>query len=120
MITKEPTFYLTVKIYNPKNPIINRVLKLKASFKFVPNTYGNGYYLAITGREDCTFEQLMDLRYQQFNINNPEPFILDWLYNNWSGENGSFDIMSVKIENMTVINKTKTLSKNELPGNVLS
>ena len=91
--------------------------KLRAAFQKVENTYGNGYYLSITS-EDKSFEKLMDIRYEKFDPSNPEPFLANWAYSSWSGEKGSWDIASLKIER-TTMPRSNGNSKKQLDANII-
>lgn len=115
---RDMNFNLSVTI-SPKDKSSVRKLKLRAVFHNNKNDYGNGFYLAIKGREGTDFERMFDIRYEQFNPANPEPFLASWVYNNWSGEKGSWDVVSLKIEDAT-LPRPKSKPMKSLPSDVIS
>ena len=63
------------------------------------DTYGNGCYLSIRNIEDGSWNQLFDLRYNnEFSINGATDYIINWFFNNWSGENGSWRAVKVELK----------------------
>lgn len=110
---------IDIKIANPNNILDARQLFLRAQFHHRQDDYGNGYYLSIKGRQGTDFERLFDIRYDNFNIDNPELFILNWIYNNWSGRNGSHDVISLKISNVDAMKQVRSNSHKSLTSNVI-
>lgn len=90
-------FNIELTIMDPKTQD-KRKLYLRAEFAKVDGTYGNGIYLAIKGRGETNFERLFDLRYEEIDTSNLEIVVAKWIYNNWSGSNGSFDVYKLAIE----------------------
>ena len=69
---------------------------LNCSFCCDPDTYGNGYYLSISGKD--FYRQIFDLRYDKsFDRNNKEKWLEAWAWNYWSGKNGAWAIKSLEI-----------------------
>ena len=114
---KDMKFKVTVVIVDPNNLSTHKTLKMRAEFSFVENTYGNGYYFYIKGIEGTQMEQVFDLRYENFNPNNSEIAIAIWIYSYWTGDNGSFDVKSLKIERE--YGKVKAEKKDVLGSNVI-
>lgn len=72
-------------------------LKLVARFLKSNSGYGNDTYLSIESSDGKGLDWCYDLRYDDFDIKQPETFLAKWAYNYWTGENGSYDIKSLKI-----------------------
>ena len=85
----------------------DKKLELAASFYKSDNDYGNGIYLRIVGINKTTFEQLLDLRYIDFEPEKPEVLLANWAYSNWSGTNGSLDIVKLTIESLNEVHTLK-------------
>ena len=89
-------FTLEITIVQPSNTSVTRTLKLKATFGSLSSGYGNDCVLHITDGDK--FEVCLDLRYDtNFNKNYPEITLATWVYTNWSGQNGSYDVQSLII-----------------------
>ena len=75
------------------------VFELEVDFFKSGSPRGNGYYMSISGKNNTNFEdRLIDIRYDSsFNENIPELYFMSWAYTYWSGENGSYDIKSLKM-----------------------
>lgn len=93
-------YNMTVTISDPNTPEgmnSTLILKMRAEFSHDPNTYGNGYYLAIIGQEG--FQNLYDLRYNDsFRKDKKEDFLKAWASAYWSGTNGAYRLDDLKIE----------------------
>lgn len=101
-MSNETKFNLDITIYDV-HTLENVKLKLRAEFGVDPNQYGNGTSLLIKGRENCKFSpQLFDLRYEQ-GIIPYEVFLAKWVYNNWTGENGSYAVARLKIDKVDAL-----------------
>ena len=86
-------------------------LKLKVTLSKSNSGYGNDTYMLVKSRDDGHFEQYYDIRYdKEFDKRKPEIFILNWVYNYWSGENGSWNVSGCSIK---VSGIRKTQSKGE-------
>ncbi len=98
-------YNLTVKITDGRN---SKTLYLLAEFGKSNSGYGNDMYLAITGREyrgiKTTFENVYDIRYDtSFNRKKPELYLAGWVYKYWTGENGSWKVQKLAIENLNPV-----------------
>ena len=76
--------------------------KINLEFVFTQdkNTYGNGYYCGVymVTKDKKFMWYYLDLRYNtEFNSNKKNEFIINWCFNHWSGENGSYSITSFKL-----------------------
>lgn len=80
-----------------ENKPYNKEMSMTAIFLKSDSGYGNDLYLKFIGTRGCTFEHLVDLRYEKLDLSNPELIILNILYNMWSGKDGSLDIKSLTI-----------------------
>lgn len=70
--------------------------KLKCSFAYDKEQYGNGFFLSIEGED--FYPQGFDLRYDRsFRKSEKEKWLEDWARNYWSGENGAWVIKSLEI-----------------------
>lgn len=90
--------------YNVKLTIVDPIdketkeLKYEVGFYCDPNDYGNGYRVSLTNK-DTGYVDGYDLRYDtDFDEKHPELWITDYVYHNWTGENGSYDIQKLTIE----------------------
>lgn len=92
-------FNINITIFNPVDKKVKRELKYVAVFTKTENNYGNGYYLHIESREGKQyFEQNFDLRYDtSFNSEFAEVYLATWVYKNWTGKNGSYDVADLRI-----------------------
>lgn len=84
-------------IVDPKDKD-TKELNYEVGFYHEPNDYGNGYRVWLNNK-DTGYEEGFDLRYStEFDENHPELWITDYVYHNWTGENGSYDIQKITIE----------------------
>lgn len=91
-------FLLDVSIISP-DLTERSEMKLKVSLTNANSGYGNDTYMTVKSRNGDSFEQCFDIRYDKtFDKNKPEVFILNWVYNYWSGENGSWSILGCSIK----------------------
>lgn len=103
-------FLLDVSLISP-DFTERKELKLRVILGKSNSGYGNDTYMLVKSRNDNSFEQCFDIRYdKEFNRNKPEIFIINWVYNYWSGENGSWNVSgcSIKVDGLR-----KTQSKGE-------
>lgn len=79
--------------YDLKSPL---ELVLECKFSYNSDTYGNGHYVSIQGKN---FSKLIfDIRYDKnFNRNNKTEWLEKWAKNYWSGENGSWKLTKIEI-----------------------
>ena len=96
-------FNINITIFNPEDKKVKRELKYVAVFAKTVNNYGNGYYLHIESREGrIYFEQNYDLRYDTtFSPEYAEAYLANWVYKNWTGKNGSYDVADLRIWEIT-------------------
>ena len=68
-------------------------------FSYDPDTYGNGYYMGVTGKGEpfgCSF---YDIRYdKEFSPSNKMEYVLRFFANKYSGKNGSWKLKKLFIE----------------------
>lgn len=97
MIEKS-NFLLDVTLVSP-DFTTTKSLKLIVKLAKSNSGYGNDTYMLVKSRDSGSFEQYYDIRYdKEFNKNKPEVFIINWVYNFWSGENGSWNIIGCSIK----------------------
>ena len=76
------------------------VMDLRAEFSYNPETYGNGYYLAIYN-ENKSFLNSYDLRYDDsFHKHDKLGFLASWAANYWTGTEGAYKIDKLTIEHL--------------------
>ena len=95
-------FKVLMTIQNPKNKTeVIEYLRF-AEFYCNENDYGNGYHLWFGNKDkDDFYEVYLDIRYNtDFDKNYPEEWLASWIYRNWSGEQGSYDVIKLTIEKM--------------------
>lgn len=81
----------------PKGMMSDLIFKLTASFAHDPEQYGNGHYVAISGKE--FYRQVVDLRYDKdFNRNDKKAWLKKWANTYWSGKDGSYYVKSLDIQ----------------------
>lgn len=91
-------FNLYITIVNPENSKQTRKLELTATFGKSNSGYGNDTYLTVKSMYAGNFEQMIDIRYDKsFDAEAPEVYVANWVYNYWSGKNGSWDVKELKI-----------------------
>lgn len=91
-------FLLDVSLISP-DFTERKELKLKVVLSKSNSGYGNDTYMLVKSRNDNSFEQFFDIRYdREFNRDKPEIFIINWVYNYWSGENGSWNVSGCSIK----------------------
>lgn len=103
-------FLLDVSLISP-DLTERKELKLRVILGKSNSGYGNDTYMLVKSRNDNSFEQCFDIRYdKEINRNKPEIFIINWVYNYWSGENGSWNVSgcSIKVDGLR-----RTQSKGE-------
>lgn len=99
-------FLLDVSLISP-DLTERKELKLKVILGKSNSGYGNDTYMLVKNRDGEYFEQYYDIRYDKtFNKNKPELFILNWVYNYWTGEKGSWNISGCSIK-VSGIRKTQ-------------
>ena len=59
--------------------------------------YGNDLYMSVKNTVTEEYMALIDLRYADIHNKTYEELVIGWMYGNWSGENGSWRIHSLKI-----------------------
>lgn len=90
-------YLLTVKIVNPKDEKVKE-LSFDVEFWYNKEQYGNGYGVAITRDAGEYFELSYDLRYDtNFDKDRKEDWIREWAKSYWTGEKGSYRLLSVDI-----------------------
>ena len=96
-MNKKTEFLLDVTLVSPDFKD-NQILKLIVKFGYTQNDYGNGTYMLVKSRDNGSFEQCYDIRYdKEFNSNMPESYIVNWVYNHWTGKNGSWHVIRCSI-----------------------
>lgn len=76
--------------------ISDLMLDMTAEFAYDPKQYGNGYSLAIEGKEG--FGNYYDLRYDKdFHSRHKIAYLAEWAERYWSGENGAYKLKSITI-----------------------
>lgn len=93
-------YKLIVTIQNPEDSKQKITKKLRAVFSKDPEQYGNGTFLGIRNlpEDKNYFEQNFDIRYDtSYSRKSQEVYLLNWVYNYWTGENGSFDVKEVSL-----------------------
>lgn len=99
-------FEVNMTIMSTKN-FLSVKMKLSVEIYRDPNQYGNGMAMYVKGKGKTEFERCFDIRYEKVDPNNIELFILNWIYNEWSGENGSYDVVELKISNVKALELAK-------------
>lgn len=93
-------YMMKVTIANPDTPKgmnSDLFLKLTCSFSYNPNTYGNGHYVSIKGKDFNP--EILDIRYDtSFNRHKKEEWLERWARYYWSGKNGAYAVKSITIE----------------------
>lgn len=92
-------YRMKVTITNPnteKGKVSELFFDLACHFVYDPETYGNGHYVSIIGKDFS--ERAYDLRYDKtFNRNKKSEWLERWARNYWTGENGAWAIKSLEI-----------------------
>lgn len=102
-------FLLDVSIMSP-DFTERKEIKLQAGLVKSDSGYGNDTYMIIKSRDGGNFEQYIDIRYDTtFNKDKPELYIINWVYNYWSGDNGSWNVVACSIKVSGVKTRLKTL-----------
>ena len=93
-------FTVNLGVQCPEKPEIISSINLDFVFTCDSSDYGNGYYCGVFLKENVTFLwYYLDLRYNtDFDSNKKELFILEWCLKNWSGENGSYKLISYRCD----------------------
>lgn len=98
-------FLLDVSLISP-DFTKRKEFKLMAHLVKSDSGYGNDTYLVIKSRDDSTFEQCMDIRYDtNFRRDKAEVYIVNWVYSYWTGENGSWNVVGCSIRDIGVKKK---------------
>lgn len=95
-------FLLDVSLISP-DLTERKELKLKVILGKSNSGYGNDTYMLVKSRDGESFNQCYDIRYdKEFDRRKPEVFIINWVYNYWSGENGSWNVSgcSIKVDGL--------------------
>lgn len=94
----ETIFLLDVSTMSP-DLTIRKELKLQVNLIRSNSGYGNNTYMLVKSRYGGEFEQYLDIRYDTtFNKDKPEIYIINWVYNYWSGDNGSWNVVACSIK----------------------
>ena len=92
-------YTMNVSITDPNTPkgmYSGITFNLACTFVHNPDTYGNGYYVGIAGKE--FYKQVIDLRYDtSFNPDKKEEWLENWAKNYWTGKDGAWAIKSLEI-----------------------
>lgn len=92
-------YRMKVTITNPnteKGMTSELFFDLACEFCYLPEQYGNGHYVSISGKEFN--KQSYDLRYDKtFNRNKKSEWLEKWARNYWTGENGAWAIKHLEI-----------------------
>ena len=93
------TYNMKVTITDPNTPagmFSELFFDLRCAFVYDEDTYGNGHYVSIGGKE--FYKQVIDLRYDtSFDRDNKMKWLTDWAYSYWSGKDGAWTIKSLEI-----------------------
>lgn len=97
-MNKKTEFLLDVTLVSPDFKD-TQILKLIVKFGGAKNDYGNGTYMLVKSRDSGSFEQCYDIRYdKEFDSNMPESYIINWVYNYWTGKKGSWHVIGCSIK----------------------
>ena len=74
------------------------VLKHRISFSYDPDTYGNGFYMYVEGKDQPFGGQGYDIRYDtDFDSDYPMGFILSFYANRYDGKNGAWKLTGIRV-----------------------
>ena len=98
------TYRITGEDYNAEpnelglRPMASLEFKVRVSFSYSPDDYGNGYYMFIEGQNEPFGGQGYDIRYDRnFNRNKKIGYIARYFENRYDGENGAWTLLAIKI-----------------------
>lgn len=93
------TYKMKVRITDPNTPkgmTSELCFKLKCTFVYDSEQYGNGFFLSIESNGFST--KCFDLRYDRsFRKSEKKKWLEEWARNYWSGKNGAWAIKSLEI-----------------------
>lgn len=102
-------FLLDISIISP-DLTKRKELKLQVNLIRSDSGYGNDTYMLVKSRDGGEFEQYLDIRYDaSFHRDKPEPFIVNWVYSYWTGDNGSWNVVSCSIKAYGIKTRLKPL-----------
>lgn len=94
-------YKMKVTIANPnlhEEINIERDFVLDCVFCYNPDTYGNGYYVSIKGKD--FYPLSYDIRYDlSFDRGNKKKWLEEWARSYWTGKDGAWAIKSLEIVN---------------------
>lgn len=95
-------YEMKIRITDPNTPkgmTSELCFKLKCTFVYDAEQYGNGFFVDI---ESKNFEsKFFDLRYDRsFRKSEKEKWLENWARNYWNGKNGAWGIKSLEIKEM--------------------
>lgn len=70
---------------------------LYSYFSHNDDDYGNGWYLSIIGRGNCSIDWCIDLRYKSFNPCKAIEFLESLCRDYWTGKDGAWRIVDLSI-----------------------
>ena len=74
---------------------------LTAEFSHDPTQYGNGHYVAISGRGMAFGREVYDIRYDTgFRRDSKAVWLMNWAHGRWSGKNGAWKVKKLTVEHM--------------------
>lgn len=70
----------------------------RISFSCDPDTYGNGFYMYVEGKNEPFGGQAYDIRYdKEFHRDFPIAYILSFYANRYNGKNGAWKLTGIRV-----------------------
>ena len=98
------TYHIVGTDYNAEpnslgeRPTAGLMFKVKVSFSYDPDDYGNGYYMGVEGENEPWGCGCYDIRYDgKFNPKKKISYIAKFFENRYDGENGAWTLLGIKI-----------------------
>lgn len=74
------------------------IIKATVEFSYNPDTYGNGYCMGVTSKAEPFGVQGYDIRYDKdFHKDAMIPYIVSFYANKYSGKNGSWKLIGIRV-----------------------
>jgi len=98
-VCEDMTFSATIHIAKQSGDTAKALtFENRISFSYDPDTYGNGFYMYVKGKNEPFGGQAYDIRYdKEFRHDFPIAYILSFYASRYNGKNGAWKMTGIRV-----------------------